>query len=143
MLRANLWVAAGLVNGATSTISYQSGGLPDLPTAVMISFDSYCGALKSHGTLKALLDGRWHYTTAIFETSIGRKNAQGTSFVLNKVVVVPKNFVQASLLLLDHLYGIIFRPSFDYGHVFSMPNNVRLQDHEAEDHRLQLLHRNC
>ena len=44
MLIANLWVEAGLVNGALGTvvsICYQSGGPPDLPLAVMVRFDNY------------------------------------------------------------------------------------------------------
>ena len=46
MLTANLWVEAGLVNGAIGnvvSICYQSGGPPDLPLAVMVKFDNYLG----------------------------------------------------------------------------------------------------
>lgn len=46
MLTANLWIEAGLVNGALGTvvaICYEHGSPPDLPLAVMIRFDSYSG----------------------------------------------------------------------------------------------------
>ena len=44
MLIANLWVEAGLVNGAMGTvisICYETGGPPNLPLAVMVQFDNY------------------------------------------------------------------------------------------------------
>lgn len=42
----NLWIEAGFVNGAMGTvisICYQTGGLPNLPLAVMVQFDNYTG----------------------------------------------------------------------------------------------------
>ena len=46
MLISNLWVDMGLVNGAIGTVKaicYQTGGPPDLPLAVMVAFEKYCG----------------------------------------------------------------------------------------------------
>ena len=56
MLTANLWVQAGLVNGAMGTvvaICYdQAGGSPlNLPVAVTVRFDSYCGPTLPDGTV--------------------------------------------------------------------------------------------
>ena len=54
MLTSNLWVDAGLVNGAMGTVQeicYQSGGPPDLPTAVMVNFDSYSGPPEHDGSI--------------------------------------------------------------------------------------------
>ena len=54
MLTSNLWVDAGLVNGAMGTVQaicYQSGGPPDLPTAVMLSFDSYSAPTEHDGSV--------------------------------------------------------------------------------------------
>ena len=51
---SNLWVEAGLVNGAMGTVKavcYNSGGPPHLPTAVMVSFDSYSGPTMHDGTV--------------------------------------------------------------------------------------------
>lgn len=50
---ANLWVEAGLVNGAIGTISdicYLQGGPPNLPLAI-IKFDSYSGPTLHNGTV--------------------------------------------------------------------------------------------
>ena len=48
MLTSNLWIQAGLVNGAMGSVEaicYRSGvhGRPDLPVAVMVHFNSYHG----------------------------------------------------------------------------------------------------
>ena len=54
MLVANLWVEAGLVNGAVGSvmsICYKSGGPPDLPLAVMVKFDNYRGPTLPDGTV--------------------------------------------------------------------------------------------
>ena len=54
MLTSNLWVEFGLVNGAMGTIEavcYQSGGPPDLPVAVMVHFNKYCGPSLQNGVV--------------------------------------------------------------------------------------------
>ena len=57
MLTANLWVQAGLVNGAMGTvvaICYdEGGGSPpsNLPVAVTVRFDSYSGPTLPDGTV--------------------------------------------------------------------------------------------
>ena len=56
MLTANLWVQAGLVNGAMGTvvaICYDEGGEPppNLPVAVTVRFDSYSGPTLPDGTV--------------------------------------------------------------------------------------------
>ena len=54
MLTCILWVEFGLVNGAMGTIEaicYQSGGPPDLPVAVMVHFDRYCGPSLQNGVV--------------------------------------------------------------------------------------------
>ena len=54
MLTSNLWVDAGLVNMAMGTVQiiyYQSGGRPDLPTIVMVRFDSYYGHTMHDGSV--------------------------------------------------------------------------------------------
>ncbi|KAK3922031.1 ATP-dependent DNA helicase [Frankliniella fusca] len=56
MLRSNLWLAAGLVNGATGTvvdIIYEPNKAPpnDLPVAVMVRFDKYSGPTMADGSV--------------------------------------------------------------------------------------------
>ena len=54
MLTSNLWVDAGLVNEAMGTVQaicYQLRGLPDLPTAVMVSFDLYSRPTMHNGSV--------------------------------------------------------------------------------------------
>ena len=54
MLIANLWVEAGLVNGALGTvvsICYHNSTPPDLPLAVMVRFDHYSGSTLADGTI--------------------------------------------------------------------------------------------
>ena len=55
MLIANLWVEAGLVNGALGTvvsICYENGAPPELPLAVMVKFDNYCGPMLPDHTVQ-------------------------------------------------------------------------------------------
>ncbi|XP_026290476.2 ATP-dependent DNA helicase PIF1-like [Frankliniella occidentalis] len=54
MLRSNMWLETGLVNGATGTvvdIVYQPGRAQpeDLPTVVMVKFDNYTGPTVADG----------------------------------------------------------------------------------------------
>ena len=55
MLSSNLWVEMGLVNGAMGTIKsicYRpGGGLPDLPVAVTVVFDTYSGPTLPDGSV--------------------------------------------------------------------------------------------
>lgn len=47
MLTMNLWASVGLCNGSTGTIIdiiyAQNHAPPDLPIAVLVKFDDYCG----------------------------------------------------------------------------------------------------
>ena len=59
MLISNLWVEVGLVNGGIGTVKaicYQNGGPPDLPLAVMVLFDKYCGPTLHDGTVPVTPD---------------------------------------------------------------------------------------
>ncbi len=56
MLRSNLWLAAGLVNGATGTVvdivyGRDKSSPNDLPVAVMVRFDHYAGPTMPDGTV--------------------------------------------------------------------------------------------
>lgn len=52
MLTANLWTEVGLVNGTIQAIWYQNNKAPpDLPTSVMVTFDTYSGPTLPDGTV--------------------------------------------------------------------------------------------
>lgn len=87
MLTSNLWVDAGLVNGAMGTVKaihYQSGGPPDFPVAVMVSFDLYFGPTTSDGSVPIRCS--WmsggsdcsRLQLASVETSLGNNHSQST-----------------------------------------------------------------
>ena len=50
MLTINLWASVGLCNGSTGTIIdiiyAENHAPPDLPIAVLVKFDDYCGPSK-------------------------------------------------------------------------------------------------
>ena len=54
MLTSNLWIEAGLVNGAMGTvkaIAYLRGSPLNLPQVVMVKFDRYSGLMLNDGTV--------------------------------------------------------------------------------------------
>lgn len=72
MLIANLWVEAGLVNGAVGTvisICYENAGPPNLPLAVMVKFDNYTGPTLPDQTV---LITPIHCTWSISESNCSR-----------------------------------------------------------------------
>lgn len=72
----NLWVEAGLVNGAIGnvvSIYYQSGGPPDLPLAVMVKFDNYLGPTFLDNTVSISNTSHmecWQFTLLTFTIAI-------------------------------------------------------------------------
>ncbi|XP_012143156.1 uncharacterized protein LOC105662771 [Megachile rotundata] len=64
MLRKNLWVAGGLVNGSlghVTDIIYDEGrGAPSLPRVIMVKFDSYLGSNYDDGSFPILpIEASW------------------------------------------------------------------------------------
>ena len=65
MLRRNLWVEAGLVNGSLGTITdiiYEVGRRPpSVSKVVMVKFDKYCGRNFADGAFPILpVEARWN-----------------------------------------------------------------------------------
>ena len=55
MLSSNLWVQAGLINGAMGTVKaivYINGSSPGLPQAVMVELDHYSGPTINDGSVQ-------------------------------------------------------------------------------------------
>ncbi|CAG8590640.1 6884_t:CDS:2 [Paraglomus occultum] len=97
MLTANLWTAAGLVNGSMGTIHdiiYNDQGPPYLPTVVFISFDKYKGptirwnqGCPNHTNLTYLRKQKWKSVFVITIPSLsclGHHSAQKSGTHLAK-----------------------------------------------------------
>ena len=151
MLSSNLWVEIGLVNGAMGTIKsicYRpGGGLPDLPVAVTVVFDTYSGP--------TLPDGCSHlsYATFLFNDgfqlplklawAITIHKAHG--LMLNSVVIdIGKkefssgiSFVACSRV--RTITNLLLHPPFSFQCLANLSKNRRLQERQLEDDRLSAM----
>ena len=156
MLNSNLWVDAGLVNGAMGTvhaICYRSGGPPDLPLAVMVRFDSYSGPALHDGSVPIIpLRRTWFHNGATCSRlqlplklawAVTIHKAQGLT--LDKVVVdVGKKEFSAGLTFVAcsrvrHLTDLAFVRPCDYQRLANLANSCRLIECRLEDTRLHLM----
>ena len=159
MLISNLWIEAGLVNGAMGTVEaicYQSGGPPALPTAVMVRFDAYTGPTLSDGTVpivpvcRSCMSG----SSACSRLQLPLKLAwaitihKAQGLTLDKVVldIGPKEFCAGltfvALSRVRNLNSLAFHPSFDFQRVASLAKSQRLIERCSEDCRLLSLSNN-
>ena len=153
MLTSNLWVDAGLVNGAMGTICeicYESGGPPNLPVAVMVKFDKYWGPTLHDGTVPIVpLRRTWIQGGSACSRlqlplrlawAITIHKAQGLT--LDKVVIdVGKKEFSAGLTFVAcsrvrRLSDLVFNPTFDYQRAASLAKSQRLVERSLEDSRL-------
>ena len=153
MLTSNLWVDAGLVNGAMGTICeicYESGGPPNLPVAVMVKFDKYWGPTLHDGTVPIVpLRRTWIQGGSACSRlqlplrlawAITIHKAQGLT--LDKVVIdVGKKEFSAGLTFVAcsrvrRLSDLVFNPPFDYQRAASLAKSQRLIERRLEDSRL-------
>ena len=156
MLTSNLWVHAGLVNGAMGTVQaicYQSGGPPALPTAVMVKFDSYSGPTMHDGSVPIVPIRRsWMSGGATCSRlqlplklawAVTIHKSQGLTLGKAVVDIGSKEFCAGLTFVacsrVRCLSDLMFSPGFDFDRISSIANNVRLQERKAEDSRLQLL----
>ena len=158
MLTANLWVQAGLVNGAVGTVvaicyNESDGSPPSLPQAVTVQFDSYTGPTLSDGTVPITPLRRTWLSTNLqcsrlqlplkLAWAITIHKAQGMT--LDKVVVdVGKKEFSAGLTFVAcsrvrHLKDLLFVPPFPFQRVANLANSQRHKERLQEDERLQRL----
>ena len=153
MLISNLWVDMGLVNGAIGTVKaicYQTGGPPDLPLAVMVTFDKYCGPTLHDGTVP-VTPVRHSWSSSGVQCSrlqIPLKLAwavtihKSQGLTLNKVVVyIGKREFSSGLTFVAcsrvrQLQDLLFNPSVSFQRLASLANSQRLVQRRAEDNRL-------
>ena len=153
MLTSNLWVDAGLVNGAMGTVKaicYRTGSPPDLPIAVMVRFDSYSGPTFPDGTVPITpLRRSWSSSGGPCSRlqlplklawAVTIHKSQGLT--LDKVVIdVGKREFSTGLTFVACsrvrcLQDLLFTPPFPYQRLSSLSNSSRLKDRQEEDQRL-------
>ena len=156
MLIANLWVEAGLVNGAMGTvhsICYRNGGPPSLPICILVQFDGYTGPTFHENTVPIPPIRRtWlHGSTTCSRLQIPLKLSwavtihKSQGLTLDKVVVdIGKKefctgitFVACSRV--RRLTDMVFSPPFDYQRIANLGRSERLQERLREDQRLSEL----
>ncbi len=150
MLTSNLWIEAGLVNGAMGTIEaicYRSGGPPDVPLAVMVKFDNYTGPTLHDGTVPIThLRRTWSNSCSRLQLPLKLAWAvtihKSQGLTLDKVVVdVGKKefccgltFVACSRVC--HKTDLLFSPPFTFQRLAALSNSQRLRERQLEDLRL-------
>jgi len=154
MLTANLWVDAGLVNGAMGTvvgICYDNDeSPPSLPLAVTVKFDSYAGPTLSDGTVPITpLRRSWLSTDKQSSRlqlplklawAVTIHKCQGMT--LDKVVIdVGKKEFSTGLTFVAcsrvrSLKDMVFVPPFSFQRISNISNSRRLNERICEDARL-------
>lgn len=145
MLTANLWVEAGLVNGAMGTIHaicFKPGeSPPNLPVSIMVQFDSYSGPKYPDGTVPITPIRRSWCASGIscsrlqlplkLAWAVTIHKAQGLT--LDKVVIdVGKKEFSSGLTFVAcsrvrHLSDVLFDPPFSFQRVANLSKSRRLQ----------------
>ena len=156
MLISNLWVDMGLVNGAIGTVKaicYQTGGPPDLPVAVMVMFDKYCGPTLHDGTVP-VTPIRHSWSSSGVQCSrlqIPLKLAwavtihKSQGLTLNNVVVdIGKREFSSGLTFVAcsrvrQLKDLLFHPAVSFQRLASLANSQRIAQRKAEDQRLMYM----
>ena len=156
MLTNNLWIEAGLVNGAMGTvkaIAYLRGSPPYLLQAVIVKFDQYSGPTLHDGTIPIVpLKRTWvEGNNAMSRQQLPLKLAwaitihKAQGLTMNKVVIdIGKREFTPGLTFVAcsrvrQLSDLVFYPSFDFQRLQSLANSQRLQERKHEDDRLQVL----
>ena len=158
MLTANLWVQAGLVNGAMDTIVaiyYDEAGEspPNLPVAVTVRFDLYCGPTLPDGMVPIIPLRRTWLSTEKQSSRLQLPlklawvltihKCQGMT--LNKAVIdVGKKEFSAGLTFVAcsqvrQLKDLLFVPPFPFQRVASLAKSHRHTERLREEKRLQSL----
>ena len=154
MLTSNLWVQAGLVNGAVGTVAaicYKSDQHPPcLPVAVTVRFDSYAGPTLPDGSVPITpLRRTWlstdkqcsHLQLPLkLAWAVTIHKSQGMT--LDKVVInVGKKEFSAGLTFVacsrvQRMTDLLFVPPFPFQRVSGLCKSQRLKERQQEDWRL-------
>ena len=159
MLIANLWVEAGLVNGALGTvvsICYHNSTPPDLPLAVMVRFDNYSGPTLADGTIP-ITPLRRTWSNAGAQSSrlqlplklawaVTIHKSQGLTLDKVMIDIGRKEFCAGLTYVacsrVRRLKDLLFISPFPYERLSNISKSKRLQERLCEDERLHLLQHN-
>ena len=154
MLIANLWVEAGLVNGAVGTvvsICYENGGPPDLPLAVTVRFGYYTDPTLADQTVPITPIRRTWSTSATncsrlqvplkLAWAVTIHKSQGLT--MDKVVIdigrkeFSSGLTYVAISRVWCLKDLLFSMPFAYHHLSNLSKSQRLQEQIREDRHLQ------
>ena len=154
MLISNLWVDAGLVNGAMGTIDeicYRTGGPPNLPLAVMVKFDHYSGpTFHGQGTVPIAPIRRTWFKSGCqcsrlqlplrLAWAVTIHKLQGLT--IDKLVVdIGKREFSPGLTFVAcsrvrNIEDLLLSPPFPFQRLTSIGNSRQLRERLAEEQRL-------
>ena len=156
MLIANLWVDAGLVNGALGSvvsICYQHAAPPDLPLCVMVRFDNYSGPTLHNGTVPITpLRRTWSKLGSQCSRlqlplklawAVTIHKAQGLTLENVVIDIGKKEFCSGLTYVacsrVRRLQDLLFASPFSYQRLSNISKSARLQQRLNEDERLNTL----
>ncbi len=139
-------------HGTIAAICYRSGGPPDLPVAVMVHFDKYCGPTLHDGTVPIT---PIHHTWSAAGASCSRLQLhlklawavtihKSQGLTLDKVIIdVGKEFAAGLTFVacsrVRHLQNLLFIPPFSYQWLGNLANSQRLLQRMQDQRLLSLL----
>ena len=151
MLTSNLWIEAGLVNGAlgyVEEIVYRPGHAPpELPLYIMVKFDNYSRfpfnnvdskivpicVVQRGSTTQIPLRLAWALTI---------HKSQGLTLEKATIDIGPTERIGLTFVAISRiksLQGLRIMPPIPYDHYEKMKKSKQLEKRKAEERRLQLL----
>ncbi|XP_059076868.1 uncharacterized protein LOC131031330 [Cryptomeria japonica] len=154
MLTSNLWIQAGLVNGAlgyVQKIVYKLGSAPpDPPTYVMVEFDNYSGLpFEDHHPntipITPIQKGRTLQLPLRLAWALTIHKSQGLTLPKVTIDIGPRERTGLTFVVVSRvksLEGLRIMPPFTYDRYEKMKKGRQLAKRKAEENRLKLLEDN-
>ncbi|XP_059076947.1 uncharacterized protein LOC131876152 [Cryptomeria japonica] len=154
MLTSNLWIQAGLVNGAlgyVQKIVYKPGSAPpDPPTYVMVEFDNYSGLpFEDHHPntipITPIQKGRTLQLPLRLAWALTIHKSQGLTLPKVTIDIGPRERTGLTFVAVSRvksLEGLRIMPPFTYDRYEKMKKGRQLVKRKAEENRLKLLEDN-
>ncbi|XP_059073384.1 uncharacterized protein LOC131874156 [Cryptomeria japonica] len=154
VLTSNLWIQAGLVNGAlgyVQKIVYKPGSAPpDPPTYVMVEFDNYSGLpFEDHHPntipITPIQKGRTLQLPLRLAWALTIHKSQGLTLPKVTIDIGPRERTGLTFVAVSRvksLEGLRIMPPFTYDRYEKMKKGRQLAKRKAEENRLKLLEDN-